>query len=203
MRHLPAATWILLVGWTTADAQVIYNSASTAAEGYQRGMASVIAADGMRNLSNSQAAINATDARSRAIDNQLKSIDAFWEARDIYNTRQQEHFAQIQAKRSTYLERHGLGYLTPQEFDRTTGAVTWPRIMEQPQYDSFRNTLNELFQRRAYQGALTGDEFMKASAACRDWRAFITSENQYSSSIRSQMLRFILKLQRELDDNMG
>ena len=55
-------------------AQVIYNSASTAAEGAANGMANVMQAQGQRNLSNSQAAINLTQARSSQIDNQVKSL---------------------------------------------------------------------------------------------------------------------------------
>ena len=68
---------MLVLGSTAAVGQVIYNSASTAAEGYQRGLSGVISAQGQRNVSNSQAAINLTDARSNQIDNQLKSVNAF------------------------------------------------------------------------------------------------------------------------------
>jgi hypothetical protein len=188
----------------TAKAQVIYNSASTAGEGYQRGMASVIQAQGDRNLSNSQAAINLTDARSSQIDNQVKSVNAFWEKKDIYDERQQQEFAKIQSKRSAYMERHGLGYLTPQEFDRTTGTITWLRVLEQKDYDVYRNKLDQLFKERAYNGALTGEQYMEATKANKEWRDMLSKQKDvYPAPILSQMIRFILKLNRELDDNLS
>ena len=169
---------------TVAKAQVINNSASTAGEGYQRGAASIIQAQGQRNLSNSQAAINLTDARSNQIDNQVKSVNAFWEKKDIYDQRQQEEFAKIGAKRSAYMEK--------------------PNILVQKEYDQYRITMDELFKKRAYAGALTGDEYMEATAASKAWRAMLSGQSKvYPAPILSQMIRFILKLDRELNDNLG
>jgi hypothetical protein len=194
----------MLLGSLIAHAQVIYNNASTAGEGYQRGMASVISASGEASLNASQARINNQDAYSMAIDNSVKSVNAFWEKKDIYSARQQEEFAKIGAKRAAYMERHGLGYLTPQEFDRTTGVITWPAILKQKEFDPYRNKLDELFHARAYNGALTGEQYMEAASASKEWRALITKErSEYPSAIFSQMLRFILKVNRELDDNLS
>jgi hypothetical protein len=204
MRQLLAVGMLTLFSAAAAQAQVIYNSASTAAEGYQRGMASVIQAQGERNLSNSQAAINLTDARSSQIDNQVKSVNAFWEKKDIYDQRQQQEFAKIEAKRSAYMERHGLGYLTPQEFDRTTGTITWSRVLEQKDYDVYRKMLDQLFKERAYNGALTGEQYLEATKANKEWRDMLSKQKDvYPAPILSQMIRFILKLNRELDDNLS
>jgi hypothetical protein len=195
---LAVATASIAVG------QVIYNNASTAGEGYQRGAASVISAAGEASLNASQARINNQDAYSQAIDNSTKSVNAFWEQKDIYHQRQQEEFAQIGQKRSDYLARHGLGYLTPEEFDRTTGTITWPKILEQTTYDQYRNQYNELFKQRAYAGALTGDQYMEAAAASKAWRGLLSSQRGvYPPQILSQMIRFILKLDREMNDNLG
>ena len=49
------------------------------------------------------------------------------------------------------MARHGLATFTPEEFDRTTGQLTWPKVLEQTQYDQYRNTLDELMKKRAYQ----------------------------------------------------
>src|SRR6476661_5505006 len=87
---------LMIFGLAATKAQVIYNSASTAAEGYANGMSNVIAAQGQKNVSDSQAAINLTQARSAQIDNQVKSVNAYWEKKDIYNARQQKEFAEIQ-----------------------------------------------------------------------------------------------------------
>jgi hypothetical protein len=187
-----------------AMGQVIYNSASTAAEGAMNGMSNVISAQGQRNLSNSQAAINLTQARSAQIDNQVKSVNAFWEKKGIYAEHQQAEFAQIQQQRQFYLSRHGLDSLTPEEFDRATGAVNWPKVLEQPQYDQYRVVLDKLMKQRAYAGALTSDEYMEATAANKDWRAMLAKQKgTYPEQILSQMIRFILKVNREINDNLG
>src|SRR3954466_11855567 len=109
MNRILAFVIVLIVfGASAMRAQVIYNSASTAAEGYANGMSNVIQSQGQRNLSNSQAAINLTQARSAQIDNQVKSVNAFWEKNAIYSQHQQQEFSQIQKQREFYLSRHGL-----------------------------------------------------------------------------------------------
>ncbi len=197
-------TAVFCLASTLAIGQVIYNSASTAAEGYQRGAASVIQAQGERNLSNSQAAINMTDARSAQIDNQVKSVNAFWQTRDIYEQHQQQEKYEISQRRSAYLARNGLQSLTPQEFDRSTGAINWPKVLEQPKYDEYRNKIDELFKERATSGFLTGQQYLEATTATRAWRAAITAQkDEFPGPILSDMLRFILKVNRELDENLS
>jgi hypothetical protein len=195
---------VCVLASTIAIGQVIYNNASTAGEGYARGVSGIIQAQGERNLNNSQAAINAQDAYSMAIDNSTKSVNAFWEQKDIYKARQQQEFAEIGRKRSDYLARHGLESLTPQEYDRTTGQITWPKVLEQKEFDVYRNTLDELMRKRAYQGALTGDEYMQATSASKEWRAMLAKQkNVYPPQILSQMTRFVLKVTREINENLG
>ncbi len=205
MKYLSIALLALVaLGSSIAVGQVIYNSASTAAEGFANGMSNVISAQGQRNLSNSQAAINLEQARSADIDNQVKSVNAYWEKRDIYNQRQQENFAEIQRQRQFYLDRHGLQSLTPEEFDRASGTVIWPRVLEQQQYDQYRTTLDKLLKQRSYAGALTSNEYLEATTTNKEWRAAITKQKGvYPDQILSQMLRFLLKINREINDNLG
>ena len=204
MKYVFYLAAILMLGSVAATGQVIYNSASTAAEGAANGMSNVIAAQGQRNLSNSQAAINLTEARSSQIDNQVKSVNAFWEKKGIYSEHQQAEFAEIQRQRQFYLSRHGLTSLTTEEFDRTTGSVSWLRVLEQKQYDEYRLPLDKLFKQRAYAGALTGDEYIEATSALKGWRAMLAKErNVYPAQILDQMIRFVLKVNRELNDNLG
>lgn len=195
---------LLLAGTLIAQAQVIYNSASTAAEGYANGVGNVIAAQGQKNLNDSQAAINLTEARSNQIDNQVKSVNAFWEKKGIYSEHQQQQLADITAKRNRYLAKNALQDLSPDQFDRTTGQINWPKVLEQSQYDEYRKTLTDLFAKRAYQGMLTGDEYMQATGASREWRAMLGKQRDvYPAPILSQMIRFILGLDRELNDNLS
>jgi hypothetical protein len=205
MKRLAAYLLAMIsLGSTVAVGQVIYNSASTAAEGYANGAANVIQAQGQRNLSNSQARINNQDAYSMAIDNSTKSVNAFWEQKDIYSQRQQQEFAQIDQKRQAYLAKHGLGSLTPEEFNRTTGAVYWPKVLEQNQYDQYRKVLDDLLKQRAYNGALTGDQYMQATATSKAWREMLAKQKDvYPAPILSQMIRFVLKVNREINENLG
>jgi hypothetical protein len=205
MKYVFIGTGISFVlASTLAVGQVIYNNASTAGESYARGVSGIIQAQGERNLNNSQAAINAQDAYSMAIDNSTKSVNAFWEQKDIYKARQQQEFAEIGRKRSDYLARHGLESLTPAEYDRTTGQITWPKVLEQKEFDKYRSTLDELMRKRAYQGALTGEEYMQATAASKEWRAMLAKQkNVYPPQILSQMTRFVLKVTREINENLG
>ncbi len=205
MKRVPAYVFLaVLLGSSAITAQVIYNSASTAAEGYANGMSNVIQAQGQKNLSNSQAAINMTDARNQQIDNQVKSVNAYWEKKGVYSQHQQQEFAEIEQKRAAYLARHALKSLTPEEFDRTTGTVKWLRVLEQKQYDPYRITLDKLLKQRAYVGALTSDEYIQATAACKDWRlALAKQSNVYPGPILDQMIRFVLKVNREINDNLS
>jgi hypothetical protein len=203
-RIIALAFALIVLGATVMSAQVIYNSASTAAEGAANGMANVISAQGQRNLSNSQAAINLTQARSSQIDNQVKSVNAFWEKNAIYSQHQQEKFADIQRQREFYLSRHALTSLTTEEFDRTSGTVNWPKVLEQKQYDEYRVELDKLLKQRAYAGALTGDEYIEATSALKGWRAMLAKQkNVYPDQILSQMIRFVLKVNREINENLG
>jgi hypothetical protein len=204
MKYALLLTPALVLASSVAIGQVIYNSASTAAEGAANGAANVIQAAGQASLNASQARINNQDAYSKAIDNSTKSVNAFWEQKDIYNARLDQKLAGVTEKRNVYLANHGLGTLTPEQFDRTTGTVFWPRILMQPEYDEYRNTLDKLFKQRAYAGALTGEEYMQATAANKQWRALITSQkNVFPAPIISQMLNFVLRLNREMNDNLG
>ena len=205
MKYVPiGVVGLIVLGASALTAQVIYNSASTAAEGAANGMSNIIAAQGQKNLSDSQAAINLTTARSAQINNQVDSVNAFWEKKGIYNEHQQQQLAAITAKRNAYLANNGLGTLTPEEFDRTTGTIFWPKVMDQEQYSQYKSTLDKLFKERAYNGALTGEQYMQATAASKDWRAMLaTQKDVYPGPILSQMIRFVLKVTRELNDNLG
>lgn len=198
------AATLLVFGATVARAQVVVDQAATAGESYARGVSGIISAQGQKNVDDSQAAINLTDARSNQIDNQVKSVNAYWEKKGIYQQHVDAENAQIQAARERYVARRGSLDLSTDEFDRTTGQVNWPKILEQSAYDPFRTKLDELFHDRSYNGALTGDQYMTATTTYNDWRAAILKQkDEYPQPIIEQMLRFLIKVKRELDDNLS
>ena len=205
MKFAPYCALVLIV-WSgsVVEAQVVVDQAATAGESYSRGVSGIISAQGQANLSNSQAAINATEARSNQIDNQVKSVNAYWEKKSIYQEHVEAENAQIQAKRERYVARRGSLDFAPEEFDRTTGTVNWPKILQQSVFDPYRTTLDTTFHDRSYNGALTGDQYVAATTAYNDWRgAILNQRTEFPAPIVQQMLRFLIKVKRELDDNLG
>jgi hypothetical protein len=204
MTRFPLVGLLVLLGSAAATAQVIYNNASTAGESYARGVSGVIQAQGQKNLDDSQARMNNQDAYSKAIDNSVKSVNAFWEKKDIYNQRLQEQNYKIEQRRDMLMEKRRLPPLTPEEFDRTTGHIAWPKILQQSQYDQYRTKMDELFKQRAYNGALTGEQYMEATATSKEWRTMLGKQrDMYPLPILEQMVRFVLKINKELNDNLG
>lgn len=203
-RALFCAATIVFWGVAAAQAQVVVDQAATAGESYARGMSGIISAQGQKNLNDSQARINNQDAYSAAIDNSVKSVSAYWEKRDIYAERQAQEFQQIEQSRQRYVARRGSLDLSPEEFDRTTGAIVWPKVLEEKIYDPYRTTLDQLFHDRSYNGALTGDQYVQATTAFSNWRTTILGQkDQFPQPILQQMLRFLNKVKRELDDNLS
>src|SRR5688572_12950111 len=122
MKRTPFCLFLLVaLGASAAQAQVVVDQAATAGESYARGMSGIISAQGDKNLSDSQAAINLTDARSNQIDNQVKSVNAYWEKKDIYSQHVAQEMAETERKRQQYIASRGSLDLSSDEFDRTTG----------------------------------------------------------------------------------
>jgi hypothetical protein len=205
MKLAPFSALLVIVwGGSVVEAQVVVDQAATAGESYARGVSGIISAQGQANLSNSQAAINATEARSNQIDNQIKSVNAYWEKKGIYEEHVQQEMAVVEAKRERYIARRGSLDFAPEEFDRTTGTVNWPKVLQQTAYDSYRKTFDTVFHDRSYNGALTGDQYVQANTAYNDWRgAILDQKSEYPGPIIQQMLRFLIKVKRELDDNLS
>lgn len=201
---LPCAAFVLLVGGSMVEAQVVVDQAATAGESYARGISGIISSQGQKNLDDSQARINNQDAYSKAIDNSVKSVSAYWERKDIYAERQAQEFAEIGEKRERYIARRGSLDLSTEEFDRTTGQINWPKVLEQATFDPYRTKMDEVFKERSYNGALTGDQYMTATNTYNQWRAAILAQRDaFPAPIVQQMLRFLLKVNRELNDNLS
>lgn len=193
-----------------APGQYYYNGyrggyhASTAAEGYSRGVADVVRSQGAKNLMDSRAAINLEDARSKYLDNRVKAAETYWERRRIYQeARAEEQYAKSQ-QRQAQRSRAMLRQLGPQDLNTTTGDVAWPVLLGDPAFDEYREPLEELFAKRAEYGELSSQDYLQAKTLIREWRADVTAKkNQLPATAVRDSLRFLLKLNRELDNNLG
>ena len=74
--------------------------ASTAAEGYQRGMADIIRSRGQANLMNAQAAGYLEDARAKYLENRYRATEIYYERRKIYQQEQAAKHAKRKICRS-------------------------------------------------------------------------------------------------------
>lgn len=205
--HLLAAVGLVVAGAAgSALAQPYWGGhySSTPVEGAQRGMADVIRSQGMNNLANSEAAINLGQARSQNIDNQVKATNAYWEKKNIYEQnmapRRYEEHQEYQKHRA----RVQLKPITNKDLDPTTGAIAWQPIHKEARYSEFRDPLDELFARRAQYGELSSDDYLQAKQLIKDFRMAITANKSvYPEAPLRSSLRFLLKLDRELDANFS
>ena len=183
-----------------ATAQVYDMRASTAEEGWARGAADIIRSRADANLSNSQAASNAQDAYAKAIRNSVDSVDAYWERRRI----NEENRAARRQRTVSYSQRRSLQPLTRREFDRTTGEINWPEQLASPQFSKYRDEFDAIFRKRAEEGWLDSADYLRASEMSKEWRAVLTDlRGQVPTPMLSQMVRFVLKLDRELNNNLS
>jgi hypothetical protein len=170
--------------------------ASTAAEGYARGMADVIRSQGQANLLNAQAADRAEDARAKNIENRLRAAEAYYERKRI---RESYKSSKRSARRSAYLRRHTIQPLTQEELEPASGDIKWPDLLLESDFDEYRTRFDELFRDRATHGTLSSEEYVEAVNLSKNWRRELTARrDEYAFDQLRNSIRFILKLDKEL-----
>ena len=128
---------------------------STAFEGYARGRAAVIHAWGNYYVNRMQALILREQARALYRENRIKLVQALqyrnelWQnarekERNDRNTRITEGQQQITQKRVT--EFLAAYQLSADEFNATTGEITWPTALQDAKYQGVRDRVEELFR---------------------------------------------------------
>lgn len=132
------------------------NFASTAAEGYARGMADITRSAGMANLLNAQAAVVGEQAYSAALDNQLKATETYYNKKAV----RQAYMDSIKKPPLTSEQAASLARmrapapLTTGDYDPVSGEIAWPAVLRDDQYSRFRQPLDELFVKKAQNGGV-------------------------------------------------
>ncbi len=108
-----------------------------------QGMADIISASGSRNLSNSEAAINMTDARSKQLDNHLKTTDTYFQNR--LNNKKYREELNGPRKVTHNAFRKLPPPLSPSEVDPITGQINWPPLVAQLPFQDDVKTVNDIF----------------------------------------------------------
>jgi hypothetical protein len=146
---------------------------STVEEGSQRGYADIVRSYGMASLLDAQAANQFEQARKQYIENQLKAVQTYVEARRVnaeyrFATRKplplEEYvrFAREQAPEP----------LTATQLDQLTGSISWPAPLRKPEYEAFRKRIDRLFQDRAVGYAAYGE----IPAACEEFAQRVNAD---------------------------
>lgn len=125
--------------------------ASTAGESFARGAAEVIRARGEFNLNTSEAAINAQEARARAIVNAQAAVDAYFKIREMNRDyrRAERGPRPTQEDLERYARAAQPAPLSPSELDALTGQVNWPILLRDDRFASLRAEYEELLDRWA------------------------------------------------------
>jgi len=130
-----------------------------------RGQAERIRAEGEYALDTSTAAINAETSRAMALDNRIRTVETFFEARRINRiNRAFEAGPAITLDQAVRLASAGMPPRpSPLELDRATGDIGWPRLLAGPNYAELTSRIQRHFHHRL---AIGGSVDFTAAADC-------------------------------------
>src|SRR5690606_4795687 len=133
-----------------------------------------------------------------------RATEAFYERRQLYHQYQAAKRYEQREKTNAWLEKIRLEDLTPQEFNVDTGQILWPKLLADEQYRRYRAQLTQLFEKRAQYGELEVEEFAQAETVIKQWREELTNNREEIPDVMLRdSLRFLLRLNRELEHNYG
>jgi hypothetical protein len=191
----------LVHGQTAYIAPYYNNKASTVGESWARGMSDVIRSQGEANLRNSQAAINAEEARSRYMDNRLKYTQTYFENRRMNREyRAAERGPRITQQQAERIARERAPKrASANDLDPITGGLSWPRALTEEQYEPYRTKLEELFEQRARQGGAIGMDTYREIESAGDelLAALLGNIRTYSPGDYMDAKKFVERLQNE------
>src|SRR5262245_23538235 len=152
-----------------------YGGGATAAGSAASGAANVIQAQGQRNLSNSQAAINAEQARSMNIANNLQYTQTYYEQKKIHDQYTQAQYDKDRRSADElkqYAHAAAPKRMSYSQLDPVTGRLSWPLALTADDYADSRQELDKLFAYRATASGAIGydrvNEIRKATQAMSD-----------------------------------
>jgi len=144
------------------------NWASTAQQGAEMGMASVVRSQGYANLKNSEAAKNWEESKTMEMQNRLRWTETYFEMRKSNReNRAAEAGPPITQEQAIRLAKMAApARLTSTQLDPVTGHIEYPLILTSDIYSQYRQQLDTLFsQRAASGGSITYDDFQAIQTA--------------------------------------
>jgi hypothetical protein len=148
----------LLGGVSVVVGQVVYDSASTAAEGYARGVGDIISSAGQYNVATSQANINNQTATSMAIDNQMKWTNTYFEMRKVNRDARSAERGPT-ATTEDWVRWSKMAQpkrLNSVALDPISGKITWPPVLTLAAFAPYRTQFEAFYANRATHGVTAG-----------------------------------------------
>jgi len=176
--------------------------ASTAGEGYMRGMGDLVRSAGAANLMNSAAAINYEDARSKNLDNRLKGTQTYFEMKRINReARQGTDFRSAPTAEEMFRMNSALKpkALSTNDLDPVVGTISWPSVLQDDMYKADRAALEAVFAKRAeHNGHMSREDSLALQQAGDSIRAKLKSQvRQVSANDYIAANRFLRSLLHE------
>ena len=138
------------------DGGAVAGGAQTAPGAALQGVAQVVGAAGQQDLAASTAAVNATQAQSNALQNDVRNVQTFWAMCNIGRTQRAGEIEPRPA--SEELAATALGRaqpaLTASQIDPLTGALYWPGPLRYSRYDTPRRAVDQYAAKWAQYGGL-------------------------------------------------
>lgn len=131
------------------------NLGSTPAESYARGMADTMRAQGEAYQNIARGMVDYEQARSAYIQNQKQWQQTAMEREQLGLQRRQQYYAAQRASRQRYeamAEATPPPRLSTEQYDRATGLVKWPEVLQSPDYADARKKIEELLVLKAHTG---------------------------------------------------
>jgi hypothetical protein len=134
--------------------------ATTPIQGIDYGIARIIRDEGVYNLLTSQAALDLSEVQRREILNWRLWTETYFELRKLnHEARAAERGRHpTEADFIRYAQMGKPRRLTPSELDAVTGQLTWPVLLQTPEFAPFRGEVQRAFAQRAATGVMSGEE---------------------------------------------
>jgi hypothetical protein len=154
--------------------------ASTAQQGADMGLASVVRAQGYANLKNSEAAKNWEEAKTMEMQNRLRWTETYFEMRKVNREKRADEAGPpiTQEQAIALAKMSAPARLNSTQLDPVTGHIEYPLILTQDIYKSYRQRLDTLFARRATSGG---------SIRFEDFQAIQTTVSQFTEALQQHI----------------
>ncbi|MCG8583879.1 MAG: hypothetical protein MI757_04115 [Pirellulales bacterium] len=147
----------------------VQRRAVTPAESYAYGLSDVTRARSQANLTNAEALSTLSDVRGKEIQNNVDYANMYFERRRI-NEQWKESQRRPRAT-NEQLVRYAKDGMPDRssgtQIDSITGEIAWPIVLQAPEFESYRQELDQLYKERAATGSVMGrDAYLKTRETC-------------------------------------